>query len=191
MVSISGDLPISKLKRKHLTSRKWSSAGSQFLSFFVVPLTWNFGPQRFSQKLGTILAFVTPSPARLVLWQYNMHVFFVTYFGNIGPPFCCRLIELLFPFVCSTCPLETEYAPRAILPILLVKRSLVPYEALSCSIERCFASKHLNKNLIRWFFYTKFPHQDRNPLPTSSKSSCQLWMPPWDMSGFWMKFLIS
>ena len=64
-------------------------------------------------------------------------MFFVTYFGNIGPPFCCRLIELLFPSVCPTRPLETEYAPHAILPILLVKRSLVPYGAFSCSIEYC------------------------------------------------------
>ena len=137
MVSVLGDLPISNFKRKHLTSRKWSSAGSQFLSFFLVPLTWDFAPQRFSQKLGTILAFVTPSPARLVLWKYGMHVFFVTYFGNIGPPFYCRLIELMFPFVCLTRPLEIEYASRTILPILLVKRSLVPYGALSCSIEYC------------------------------------------------------
>ena len=159
MVSISGDLPISNFKRKHLTSRKWSSAGSQFLSFSVVPLTWDFGPQRFSQKLGTILAFVTPSPARLVLWQYSMH-WFVTYFGNIGPLFCCRLIELLFPFVCPTCPLETEYAPRAILPILLVKRSLVPYGALSCSIEYCLLllfKKENSKDLV--FFHENWNFQ--------------------------------
>ena len=53
---------------------------------------------------------------------------FVTYLGNIGPPFILNLFELLF---------QAFLMNRNILHILLVKRSLVPYKALSCSIEFC------------------------------------------------------
>ena len=80
-----------------------------------------------------------------------MHAF-VTYFGNIGSPFRRSLFfffELLFPFVCPTRPLETEYAPRAILPILLVERSLIPHGALSCSIEYCLLFKRKTPKI--WF----------------------------------------
>ena len=70
------------------------------------------------------------------LWSICMYVF-VTYLGNIGPPFVVNFFELLFLFVCPTFSLNSEYALHTILHILLVKRSLVPYGALSCSIEYC------------------------------------------------------
>ena len=62
-----------------------------------------------------------------VLWSICMYVF-VTYLENIGPPFVVNLFELLF---------QAFLMNRNILLILLVKRSLVPYGALSCSIEFC------------------------------------------------------
>ena len=60
-----------------------------------------------------------------------MHAF-VTYLGNIGPPFVASFFEPSSPFVCTNFLMN-----RNIPHILLVKRSLVLYGALSCSIEFC------------------------------------------------------
>ena len=78
-------------------------------------------------------------------------MFLLPIFGNIGPPFVVNFFELLFPFVCPTFSLESEYAPHTIIHILLVKRSLVSYGALSCSIEYCallLFQKENSKDLV-------------------------------------------
>jgi hypothetical protein len=91
MVSISSDLPVLNFKRKSSCLEEWSSAGSQFIFFSVVLLTWDSASQWFP-KTWNYFGFHHTFPARLVLWQYNMHVF-VTYFGNIGSLFRCRLLR--------------------------------------------------------------------------------------------------
>jgi len=114
MVSISGDLPILRFLEKNSTlfSKKWSqycwparcelqkkssyleeysSVGSQFIFFFVVSLAWDSVSQRFL-KNWNYFGFRHTFPAKLVLWQYSLHVF-VTYFGNIGLPFYYSLLR--------------------------------------------------------------------------------------------------
>jgi hypothetical protein len=48
-------------------------------------------------------------------------------------------------------PLGTEYAPRAIFPILLVKRSLVPYGALLTPLSIVFYYYFKRKTQKIWF----------------------------------------
>ena len=73
------------------------------------------------------------------LWSICMY----TYLRKIGPPFVVNFFKLLFPpFLMN----------RNILHILLVKRSLVPYEALSCSIEYCVLFIILKGKLKRFGF---------------------------------------
>ena len=76
------------ITKKSSYLKEWSSAGSQFFS--AVSLTWDFVSQRFP-KTWNYFGFCHTFPARLMLWQYRMHAF-VTYFGNIGPPFRCGLL---------------------------------------------------------------------------------------------------
>ena len=73
------------------------------------------------------------------LWSICMY----TYLRKIGPLFVVNFFKLLFPpFLMN----------RNILHILLVKRSLVPYEALSCSIEYCVLFIILKGKLKRFGF---------------------------------------
>jgi len=79
MVSISSDLPVLRfleilhvfsknnlniewparfeLQKKSSYLEEWSSVGSQFLSFFVVSLTWDFVPQQFPKNLEIYFVF--------------------------------------------------------------------------------------------------------------------------------------
>ena len=68
-----------ELQKKSSYLEEWNSAGSQFLSFFRSSVDLRFRTSAVPKNLETILAFITPFPARLVLWKYSMHVF-VTYF---------------------------------------------------------------------------------------------------------------
>jgi hypothetical protein len=94
-----------------------------------------------SPKNLELFGFRHTFPARLVLWQYSMHVFLLPIFGNIGP---------LFPLwtSSSSCfhlfvrPILLNWNMLHALNFLsfscLMKRSPVPYGALSYSIKRCF-----------------------------------------------------
>jgi len=119
MVSISGDLPVLNFKINHLTSRSKQCR-------FTIPILFHssvdlrFCTSAVPKNLETILAFITHFPARLVLWQYIMHVFVTYFWKHRSPLSVVDFFELLFLFVCSTYPLELKYAQRVIFPILFM-----------------------------------------------------------------------
>jgi hypothetical protein len=139
-----GDLPVLNFKRTHLTSRNEA----------VLVHNRSFVDLRFCtsavlKNLETILSFVTPFPARLMLWQYSMHVFCYLFCKHRSP-------FSLFPSSSSCFHLfgRPVLFNQYVLHVLyflsfwcLMKRSLAPYGALSCSIEyyillyfcRCFS----------------------------------------------------
>ena len=113
---------------------------------FTIPILFrSFVDLRFCtsavpKNLETILAFITPFPARLVLWQYIMHVF-VTYFWKhrsliplwTSSSSCFHLF--VRPILLNWNMLNALYFLSF---SCLMKRCPVPYRTLSCSIERCF-----------------------------------------------------
>jgi hypothetical protein len=126
-----------ELQKKSSYLEEWSSVGSQFLSFSVVLLTWDFVPQQFPKTWKLFFLSSHLFPARLVLWQYSMHVFCYLFWKHMSH-------FLLLPSS-SSCfhlfgrPILFNQYVLHVLHFLsfscLMKRSPVSYGALSCSIE--------------------------------------------------------
>ena len=107
MVSTSSNRPLLKFFRKlhaflrnglnigwpaHLKLQKKTSYLREIKQcWFTIPILFcssvdlRFLTSAVFQKLGTILAFITPSSARLVLWQYSMHVFCYLFWKHRSP----------------------------------------------------------------------------------------------------------
>jgi hypothetical protein len=110
MVSKLDDLPILKFLEKltFLFFKKWSQyrvtcpfwTSKEIIlprgvkqCRFTIPILFRssidlrFRTSAVPKNLETILAFITPFPARLVLWKYSMHVFVTFFFLKHRSPF--------------------------------------------------------------------------------------------------------